>query len=74
MSGLVPLAAGLAIGLAAVVPSTRLLATLLFGVGALDPRTLTTAALVLGAVATVAIWVPARRASRVQPAEALRGE
>ena len=71
-SGIVPLTIGLAIGLVGVVPSTRLLATLLFGVEALDPRTLFTAALVLGTVAAVAIWVPARRASRVEPLEALR--
>jgi putative ABC transport system permease protein len=46
----------------------------LYGVGAVDPLTLIGVVLVLAATAFVACWLPARRASRVSPTEALRYE
>ncbi len=73
-SGVVPLCLGLAAGLAGVWSTTRPLAILLFGVGALEPAPIATAALVLLGVAGMAIWIPARRASDIHPVEALRWE
>ena len=68
------LAAGLGLGFAAALGAGRMVAGLLFGVGALDPRTLTGVALLLLATASLAAWVPARRASAVDPQRALRPE
>lgn len=48
--------------------------SLLYGIGAADPLSLTTAALILLAVALAAAWIPAARASGVDPMEALRHE
>jgi predicted permease len=72
--GLTPLALGLGAGLLGVTASTRLLKSLLFGVAATDPTTIGWAAVVLVTVGVGAIAIPARRASGVHPAEALRGE
>ncbi|MEX2271010.1 MAG: ABC transporter permease [Vicinamibacterales bacterium] len=66
--------AGLVIGIAAAALLTRLMEKLLFGVEPLDPVSFALAPLVLLAVALVACVVPARRAARVDPAEALRAE
>jgi ABC-type antimicrobial peptide transport system permease subunit len=63
---------GLALGLAGAVGLTRLLATLLIGVGARDPLTLAGAAAALAAVAFLACYLPARRAARLDPVAALR--
>jgi predicted permease len=60
------------IGVAAIV--TRVMSTFLFGVGPLDPVTYTTMSGVLGAIAVVGTYLPARRAARVDPLVALRAE
>jgi putative ABC transport system permease protein len=67
-------AAGLAVGLAGAIGVSQLLSSLLYGVHPNDPVTLTLVAVGLGAVALVASWMPARRASRVDPVVALRAE
>ena len=62
------------IGLAGAFAATRLLNSLLFGVGASDPVTFIGIVLLVSAVAFIAAWVPARRATRVDPIVALRAE
>jgi ABC-type antimicrobial peptide transport system permease subunit len=65
---------GLLLGVAGTLGLTRLLASLLFGVGERDPITLATVAFVLSLVALNACILPALRATRVSPVEALRAE
>jgi putative ABC transport system permease protein len=63
---------GAAIGIAASVGLTRFLASFLYGVATLDPLVFVAVPVLLGAVALAAMWLPARRASRVDPIQALR--
>src|SRR5215217_414088 len=66
--------AGLILGVPAAVLGARLISTQLFGLSSTDPLTLVGAALVLVVVALLAGYLPARRASRVNPLNALRYE
>jgi putative ABC transport system permease protein len=65
---------GIVGGLLLFTLAARFLRSFLFGVAPSDPATLAGASLMLVAIATVASWIPARRASRVDPADALRAE
>jgi len=67
-------AISLTIGLIGAIGATRLLTSLLFGVGAWDPITFASIVVLISFVAFLAAWVPARRASRVDPVIALRAE
>jgi ABC-type antimicrobial peptide transport system permease subunit len=72
--GLLLVAAGLTAGLLGAAALTRALRTLLFGVSTSDPLVFGGVTAVLAAVAMVAAWVPARRATRLEPVAALREE
>jgi ABC-type antimicrobial peptide transport system permease subunit len=65
---------GLALGVPLALAVTRLLRGLLYGVGPADPPTYAAIAAVLAAAALGASWIPARRALRVDPVQALRAE
>ena len=66
--------AGLVLGFAGALGLTRMLATLLFGIGAYDPVTMAAVAVILGCVGLLASYLPARRAASVDPAVTLRNE
>jgi len=72
--GLVLAAVGLAIGAAVALVATRAVRGILYGVPAADPITFAVAASLLGLTVLAASWLPARRASRADPAVALRSE
>ena len=70
--GLILTAIGTIVGLAASVGVTRLMSSLLFGVSASDPITFAVVPVLLGIVTMAACFIPARRATRVSPMEALK--
>ena len=65
---------GLVVGLAATLAASRAMGSMLFNTSAQDPLTLGTITFLLGAVALVACLLPASRATKVNPIEALRAE
>ena len=65
---------GLVIGVAGALAANRLISSMLYGVSGYDPFTLTTIAGILGLVALFACLIPAQRAMRVNPVNALRAE
>jgi putative ABC transport system permease protein len=72
--GLLLAGTGLAVGLAGAALLTRAAASLLYAVSPLDPLTYAAVAAALVAVAVLATWAPARRATRFEPIEILRSE
>jgi predicted permease len=74
MRGLVLIAFGVGAGIVLFIVAAPFLRAFVYGVPTSDPLTLGSAALALVATASIATWLPARRAARVDPAEALRAE
>jgi predicted permease len=72
--GLTLVVLGVAIGIGAALVATRFLSSLLYGITPQDPITFIVVTIVLMAAAALASWIPARRAARVHPMEALRYE
>ena len=72
--GLVLVGIGTGIGLVGALAASRLIRGMLYGGSGIDAATFTAVPLILGAVALLAIWIPSRRASTVDPIEALRRE
>ncbi|MFN7949055.1 MAG: ABC transporter permease [Blastocatellia bacterium] len=72
--GLTLALAGVTLGLVGSIAVTRVMQSLLYGISATDPATFVVVALLLIAVALAACWIPARRATRVDPVIALRSE
>jgi len=73
-SGMALTVTGLAIGIVAALALTRLLSSMLFGITPTDPMTFATVAVALTIVSVIACWIPARKATRVDPLIALRQE
>ena len=65
---------GVLIGIVAAVAASRVLGSLLFGVEATDPVTFVAMSVAMFAIGTLATYLPARRASSVDPMESLRSE
>jgi predicted permease len=72
--GMKPALVGMIIGLLASFALTRLIKNLLFGVSATDPATFVLISILLGGVALMACWIPAQRATKIDPMIALRCE
>lgn len=73
-SGMKLTAAGLVVGLGGAFAAAQVMTSMLFGVTPQDPRTFVSVAVLIGAVAGFATYVPARRAMRIEPIQALREE
>jgi predicted permease len=73
-AGLVPAVMGVILGVLIALSTTRLIASFLFGVAAKDPGTFILAVCVLIVVSAIASYIPARKATRIDPAAALRWE
>jgi len=67
-------AGGIVVGVVAAFGLTRLLSTMLFGIGVLDPVTFVAVSAALVGIAVLASYLPARRAARVDPVIAMRAE
>jgi ABC-type antimicrobial peptide transport system permease subunit len=72
--GSVMLISGVAIGLLLAVATGKIVSGILYGVGALDPVAFAVAPAVLSIAAIIAMWLPARRATRVNPVQALHAQ
>lgn len=72
--GSVMLVCGIALGLLLAVATGKILSGILYGVGAMDPIAFSTAPMLLAVAVLIATWIPARRATRVNPVVALRTE
>jgi ABC-type antimicrobial peptide transport system permease subunit len=72
--GLRVVAAGLVIGAVLGLGFARLLKSLLYGIPPIDPITYVAVVSLFGVIASIASWLPARRVSRIHPAQALRAE
>jgi ABC-type antimicrobial peptide transport system permease subunit len=72
--GMKPVVGGLLAGILAAVWAGQLLSSFLFGIGPRDPATIAAVVMLLLGVAAMACWIPARRASRIDPLIALRYE
>jgi len=72
--GSIMLFSGVIIGLLLAMAAAKILSGILYGVHALDPIAFTVASLVMTTAALIATWLPARRATRVNPVQALRSE
>jgi len=72
--GALPTVAGVGIGLTGALALTRILSSFLYGVTTTDPATYASVAVLLGVVAMLACWLPARRAAKIDPIVALRYE
>ena len=74
VQGLKVAALGLALGLAGALMLTKLMSSILYGVSNTDVVTFVSVPALLALVSVVACWIPARRATRVDPIEVLRAE
>jgi ABC-type antimicrobial peptide transport system permease subunit len=72
--GMVPVVLGLAVGMGCALFVGGLIASQLYGVTPNDPLTMASVSVVLLTVALCACWIPARRATRIDPLQALRLE
>jgi putative ABC transport system permease protein len=72
--GMAPALAGIALGIVGALAATRVMSSLLYGVSATDPVTFAGVPVLLAMIALAAAYLPARRATRVEPVNALRSE